>query len=948
MERRLAVSFKTITAASLFCAMSIGLSVKPAHSADMQTVIASISSVSDVDARQASIEKRLADAYSAGRISQVQMEGFKRDLARVAEQEAVFRASDSSLSLWETLRLQFSLDEIVKQLEGSLTDRQNGFVDVYSRRDEITKRLADAYAQGRLTAQEYSQIHMELDNVNRGIQQATPVNGQIGVTDSIKLVLELDRISQNLTRTVHDRQVSMTAIDVKQSDIQKKINEGKSSGKLTDAEVTTLQNELNRIIANEDALRKTGRPLTAEEQLTLALDLEKLSGEVSVQYFDSEVVQNVGVDVAKRRLDVDRNLAQALASGLLTLTEAQLYKDELDVIARKEETYKTASNGQIDIMQAQNLLIDLERLNGKIDRAVVNTKPVWIGINATIEDMSKKITDAKAGQRLSDIDEVVLRGSLDKIIANKATYAATAQGYDAQEAISLASDLTKLQGLFFRTVKDREITVIPDLTKRKGEINKRISEGTVTGQLTADETRSLLEDFDRINSREAAFKAADGLLDEREKLSIALDLERLAGRVEKESRDNPYVSKTIQARKEQADQAISAGSVSGKLSAQEAQDLRNEYNRILSFEVASRTSDGNLDAKEALTIALDLDRLLKDADAQMKNSETALPDLAKREAELYQRITEGVMQGRLTAGSADILKRDFYRLLDMEAKYRASGGLSFGEHAALALELEKLSSNIETNMRSGQAALPDVDARQAQIDSKLAEAVASGRLSADQAREFTRELDRISRDEVTYRFSGSGLSYAESLSLITDLEKLSAKLETKLAGNSGQWKGIDGRISETSARISDALLSRKIDIRTANQFKNELDRINQAKSAFMSSGGGLNFSETESLVRDLDKVARDVDNRLGTGKNLVWTDIDGRQARIEARLNSDLASGKISSQTANKAKRELTTLKVVKAAFKNSDGGYSYSELVSLAQQLDKISRLVGVPVQMQ
>nr|MBP6352129.1 hypothetical protein [Candidatus Obscuribacter sp.] len=436
MERRLAVSLKTITAASLFCAMSIGLSVRPAHGADMQSVIASISSVSDVDARQASIEKRLADAYNAGRISQVQMEGFKRDLGRVAEQEAVFRASDSSLSLWETLRLQFSLDEIVKQLEGSLTDRQNGFVDVYTRRDEITKRLADAYAQGRLTAQEYSQINMELDNVNRGIQQATPVNGQIGVTDSIKLVLELDRISQSLTRTVHDRQVSMTAIDVKQSDIQKKINEGKSSGKLTDAEVANLQNELNRIIANEDTLRKTGRPLTAEEQLILALDLEKLSGEVSVQYFDSEVVQNVGVDVAKRRLDVDRNLAQALASGLLTLTEAQLYKDELDTIARKEETYKTAGAGQIDIMQVQNLLIDLERLNGKIDRAVVNTKPVWIGINATIEDMSKKITDAKASQRLSDIDEVVLRGTLDKIIANKATFAATAQGYDSQEAIS--------------------------------------------------------------------------------------------------------------------------------------------------------------------------------------------------------------------------------------------------------------------------------------------------------------------------------------------------------------------------------------------------------------------------------------------------------------------------------------------------------------------------------
>ncbi len=60
MERRLAVSLKTITAASLFCAMSIGLSIRPAHCADMQSVIASISSVSDVDARQASIETRLS------------------------------------------------------------------------------------------------------------------------------------------------------------------------------------------------------------------------------------------------------------------------------------------------------------------------------------------------------------------------------------------------------------------------------------------------------------------------------------------------------------------------------------------------------------------------------------------------------------------------------------------------------------------------------------------------------------------------------------------------------------------------------------------------------------------------------------------------------------------------------------------------------------------------
>lgn len=940
-RKRVATMAKRLAVFSMLSTLyPLGL---PAGAADVNSLLASVSSISDVDARQASIEKRLQDAYNAGRLTQAQYEGFKQALARVADQEAVFRASDSSLSLWESLRLQFDIDRIVKEMEASLADRQVGFVDVFARRDEITKRLGVAYSDGRLTSQEYAQIQMELENINRTIQTQSAANGHLSVADSIKLVLELDRLSQKLTRTVHDRQVSLTAIDVRQSEIEKKIEGGVTSGKLTDREAADLKGEFKRIAEREESLRKLGRPLSAEEQLTLALDLEKLNGQVDAQLFDNEVQDNSAITMDKRRTDVDKNLAAALSAGLITLSEAQVYKDELDAVGKKEESFKTASGGQLTLVQAQNLLIDLERLNGKIDRAVYGRKPVWVGIEGSIDDIRRRIADAKAGQRLAEVDEVELKSDLDKVIANKATYAASSAGIDSQEAISLSVDLTKLNGKMFKLIKDREISVLPDLVKRKDEINKRMSDGTLSGKLTTDETRSLLEDFDRISAREAAFRATDGLLDEREKLSLALDLERLAARLEKEIRDNPYVSLPLTQRKTQADQIISTGTLTGKLSAQEVQNLRAEYNRITAFEASSLASGSTLDAKEALTLSADLDRLIKDADAQMKNSETALPDLAKREAELYQRITEGVMQGRLSAKDADTLKREFYRLMDMEAKYRSSGGLSFGEHAALALELEKLSSNIEGSMKESQATLPDVDSRQAELDNRLAEAVASGRMTAEQSREFTRELDRISRDEVTYRFSGSGLSYAESLSLITELEKLSAKLDTRLAGSSAQWNGIDGRISDTTKRISDALLARKLDAPSATDLKNEVERIGQAKSAFASSGGGLTLAETESLVRDLDRLSRDLDNRLGTGRALAWTDIDARQARLESRIATEVAAGRINSQKANKARQELKTLTVVKASFKNSGGGYTYNELVSLAQTLDKIGKMVGI-----
>lgn len=931
---------KQSVSASLMLTFAIGFS-GGAQAADVNTILASVSSISDVDARQASIEKRLEDAYGAGRLTQAQYQSFKQSLSRVADQEAVFRASDSSLSLWESLRLQFDLDRLVKELEASLSDRQTGFVDVYARRDEIVKRLSVAYSDGRLTAQEYAQIQMELDTINKSIQASSAQTGHLSVSDSIRLVLELDRLSQKLTRTVHDRQVSLTQIDVRQAELSKRIESGVASGKITDREANDLKAEFKRIADKEEALRKLGRPLTSEEQLTLALDLEKLSGQIDSHLNDEEVQNNVIADVDRRQSEVDRNLAQALSSGLVTVSEAQVYKSELDAISKKTADFRTAGGGQLNIVQAQNVLIDLERLNGKIDRAVYSKQPVWVGIDASIEDYRRRIADAKLGQRLSEVDEVELKSDLDKIVANKATYAASSQGIDSQEAISLSVDLTRLNGKMFKLIKDREVAVLPDVSRRKDEISRRIAEGTSSGKLTTDETRSLLEDLDRIAAREAAFKAADGVLDDREKLSVALDLERLAARTEKEIRDNPFVSKSIQARKEQADQTISNGTLTGKLSAQEVQNLRTEYNRILAFEQSSLTSGSSLDAREALTIAADLDRLIKDVESQMKNSETALPDLAKRESELYQRITEGVMQGRLAPKDADSLKREFYRLMDLEAKYRSIGGLSFGEHAALALELEKLSASIENSMKESVASLPDVDARQSEIDNRLADAVASGRMTSEQSREFTRDLDRIARDEVTYRFSGSGLSYAESLALITELEKVSARLDTKLAGSSPQWNGIDGRVSETSKRISDALLAQKVDASAGNQLKNELDRISQAKVAFSTSGGGLTLAETESLVRDLERLNKDIDNRTGVGRAIAWTDIDARQARLEARIAQDIAAGKLSSQKAKQAKQELRSLSQVKATFRNS-GGYSYTQLVSMAQALDKIGKLVG------
>jgi hypothetical protein len=66
-----------------------------------------------------------------------------------------------------------------------------------------------------------------------------------------------------------------------------------------------------------------------------------------------------------------------------------------------------------------------------------------------------------------------------------------------------------------------------------------------------------------------------------------------------------------------------------------------------------------------------------------------------------------------------------------------------------------------------------------------------------QTQDFTKELDRINRDEITYRFSGTGLSYAESISLVADLGEIERPHRySDLLVKQLEWSGIDGQSAE--------------------------------------------------------------------------------------------------------------------------------------------------------
>ena len=322
------------------CSISIGSAGSGALAADGEPARAGISqtvtqivpktastlgnaNIDDVDARIAGIDRRLRDARSAGRLTQTQYERFNGELKRIIGQEAIFRANDGQLSLWESLRLSFDLDRLIKDSEASMTDRQSGYMDVPARQAELQKRLAEAYSLGRLTRQEHDEIDYQLQGIDNRIASSKAQNKTLSIADTIRYMLELDALSKRLTRTVHDRQVSLTSIDEKKSELEARIAEGVKDGKIDPEEEKSLRAEYSRIVSVEALLRKLDRPLTAEEQLSLALSLEKLSGQIEADMQDKASVLTLEA-IETRRTDADKLLAKSLSDGLVTVTEAQV------------------------------------------------------------------------------------------------------------------------------------------------------------------------------------------------------------------------------------------------------------------------------------------------------------------------------------------------------------------------------------------------------------------------------------------------------------------------------------------------------------------------------------------------------------------------------------------------------------------------------------------------
>ena len=575
--------------------------------------LSQIPSLLDVEKRQSDLERKLAEALASGRLTSLEAEPFKQELLRLKNLEASYKSS-GKFSFFQKARLTLELDVLSSNIEKSLHERSSvGLTDINGKKLDITVRLNEALNSGRLTPQETQSFKSQLANISAKESSYQSVNapGQpLSSTQTLELALDLDRLSSALESQLKAR----TGEDFKFADrtreLSVRIGDLVAANRISVADADGYRQELNRIGSRQVSMTASGRLLTTEDQLSLALDLERLNSKLERFTATSGGAEpKLGINELQRSLS--EKIAAGQSSSQLDAHELSVLKQEFDRIATVEASYR--ADGVLSDSETLSLASELEKLNRRIDRSLVQ-----VPINTLASRQARvqtKLDQARANQRISEDVYQSLRTELERVAARERLYKADGQLSDS-ETLSLANDLDQISSRL-----QQSLTALPDLNSKKDRLVKQIEDALASGRLTADQADDFRRDLASATRLVSAMSGGNRQYSDQQVVAIVREYDDLSNRLEKALAPLPDIA----GKQFAITTKINGAETSGTLNSNQLNDLNREYARIKTVESSFRNSEGGLNDWETMKINRDLDALDSDLTRLISNAPVSTP-----------------------------------------------------------------------------------------------------------------------------------------------------------------------------------------------------------------------------------------------------------------------------------------------------------------------------------
>lgn len=350
-------------------------------------------------------------------------------------------------------------------------------------------------------------------------------------------------------------------------------------------------------------------------------------------------------------------------------------------------------------------------------------------------------------------------------------------------------------------------------------------------------------------------------------------------------------------------------------------------------------------------------------------------DFDGRKADIETAIAQASLAGKLTPAQQTAFRAELTKINTDATAARADGRrMSITESVTFSNQIAALSANVQQAIGQTVGALPDVDALQLQLGSRIDTQLAAGNMTATAATNFKSELRQIASIEAAYKRDTGALTPRQIEILSESLNKLKVDIDQQVQIGSSAIPVLNDRRLSIETKLNTAVTNGRLSNAEAETLRSDLARIASEQSSYQAAGGGtLTGAQVLRIAQGLDQIDSRVDLRVGGGLgggnvgggnygggnygggnygggnyggggggrgSRDITEVDTLHRQLTNRINKLLSSGKLSAVNAAEVTGQLDDIMRRKETIEDS-GATRPGQIRRMVNDLDKVSTTI-------
>ncbi len=510
------------------------------------------------------------------------------------------------------------------------TESINGWTDFDERRAHLEAQITASLENKQLTVEQADGFTSELSQMGKSAEQFRATGQTLTFTQSLGYTRDLNALSSRIQQiATHSKEELPNVINLRH-ELEDRLAKALAQGTISTADAEELAHDLKHVVDIEAMFVQAGHgKLTDRQSQILGADLEKARIKLDHQIRLSQLAVP---ELNKRKSDIERKIADAVASGHLPSNQASDLRGELRRITSLENAYLSA--GAISGNSVSALAADLDKLSERLDLSsstlgTTSVSAVSTGTVSTCElDATEMLLRSKIGRATAehvltaDVTDDMER-ELGLIESLENAYKSSDTGITSDHVNRLISQLrsvirridevlntgakklpTKAGAAPTASGSSNDYLIKKtDVETRTGLLRAKLQEAAKAGRLTPQELAAFNADIDKIDSPRASRS-------NRNTTELEGELHRLRMRVDQLLGTRKTIEVSLDNRRARLLKRINDALAADKLSKLEATLLNREYDRVTKLHMQLKASArGSLKPEQTSRLADELDQL---------------------------------------------------------------------------------------------------------------------------------------------------------------------------------------------------------------------------------------------------------------------------------------------------------------------------------------------------